>query len=94
MSWQEKTAPLEELTPFTKPNTFVNQQRDRTLMLHRAEAISNCKPSRVSICASRLLMAGVDKSSSQAAPEKFPERASTLKKTISEGADIGDDIVK
>ena len=51
-------------------------------------------PSRASICASRLLTAAVDSSSSRAAAVSPPQRASRLKKAISEGAEADADIVK
>jgi hypothetical protein len=62
--------------------------------MRRVVRLISGTPSRASICASRLLTAGVVTSSSRAAAEKLPARASTLKKAISEGADTGVDIVE
>jgi hypothetical protein len=54
--------------------------------------ISSCTPSRDSICARRLLMAGVVTFSSRAVAEKLPSLASRLKKDISDGAVMGVDM--
>ena len=36
MHWQDKSVPFEELASVPAPNTFINRQRDRTVLL-RAE---------------------------------------------------------
>ena len=55
--------------------------------MRRVVRLSSCTPRRCSICARRLLTAGVLMSSSRPAAEKLPARSSWLKNAISEGAE-------